>query len=425
MKKTNIMFRLYLKYLAWFIAFFASIALVFVPMMPTVLSLMGFESFLGITFSGETEKSYVNVLLMGLDKDETRSDVMMVAQLNLESNSVNILQIPRDTYIQNNRFDKKINSAYGAGGPERSIKEVQTLIDIDIDKYAIVTTSGFRDLIDAVGGVYYDIPMDMNYDDDLQDLHIHLKAGYQLLDGDKAEQYVRCRYIYPNGDLGRVEAQSGFIKEAIDQIIERFGTDKTLDTGKLLSTLGDMVDTNFTMSEMLKYSPFLLNINMDHVNIMMLEGQAEYRNHISYFIANKAKNDKIIKEYFTPNISEADLSEIQARDEAIGRSVEEYNVADSMLSNILPSDINVFVLDYSGTSGHLLATTVNILESSGYKIVGEAIAQTATADKTYCVSSPNSQLSSKVAADLGLEHYHINPDYNNNADVVLVLGKEE
>jgi len=268
MSSTNPAFKLYLKTTAMFTAIFLSIAVVFVPIAPTVMSLMGVQSFLGISFSGQTEKTYLNVLLMGLDKGETRTDVMMLAQLNLENNGINILQIPRDTYVNNNRYDKKINSAYGAGGPENSIKELQTLIDVEIDKYATVTTAGFRDLIDAVGGVYYDVPVDMNYDDPIQDLHIHLKKGYQLLDGDKAEQFVRCRSIYQTGDLGRIEAQSGFIEESIKQIIERNKSGEA-DTENLLRTIGEMVDTNFTFEEMLKYAPHLLSLNYDNINIMM------------------------------------------------------------------------------------------------------------------------------------------------------------
>jgi len=416
--------RYYLKTTAWVLAFFISIAIVFVPIMPSVLNLLGYNSFLGINFSGLTERTYINVLLMGLDKEETRSDVMMVAQLNLDANSINVLQIPRDTYINNNRGDKKINSAYGSGGPEKSIEEVSAIIDLDIDNYAVVTTSGFRDVIDAVGGVYYDIPQDMNYDDPLQDLHIHLKKGYQLLDGDKAEQYVRCRYIYPTGDIGRVEAQSDFLKEAFSQVTERYKTGGDVNTQRLISTLGDMVDTDFTLEEMLKYAPYLLNVNMENLNIMMLSGTPEYRDGISYFIPDTAKNSQLIKEYFTPAISEADLSEIKARDEAVGRNYTEHLTADAPLTNIAPYDVNVFIYDYSSSGGQALTDARQTLESLGYNIVGTATAATATADKTYCVSSWQSQLSSVVAKELNLKYYHINPDYANRADVVLVLGKE-
>jgi len=424
MRSTNTAFKLYLKTTALFTAIFLSVAVVFVPIAPTVMSLMGVQSFLGITFSGQTEKTCLNVLLMGLDKGETRTDVMMLAQLNLENNGINILQIPRDTYINNNRYDKKINSAYGAGGPENSIKELQTIIDVEIDKYATVTTSGFRDLIDAVGGVYYDVPVDMNYDDPIQDLHIHLKKGYQLLDGDKAEQFVRCRSIYQTGDLGRIEAQSGFIEESIKQIIERNKSGEA-DTENLLRTIGEMVDTNFTLEEMLKYAPFLLNLNYNNINIMMLEGVAQYRNRISYFIADDEKNAQLIKEYFTPNISEADLSEIKVRDEALGNSVVEYPVSDALPSSVSASQVSVYILDYSLTDGAELEKAKTKLSELGYNVVGGISSKTAYSDKTYCVSSEDTQLSSKLASDLGMENYYINSDYANDADVILLIGKDE
>ncbi len=425
MKQTNPLLKYYLKATAWFLALFASLAIVFVPIMPTILNLMGHSSFLGIGFSGDTESTYVNVLVMGLDKEETRSDVMMIAQLNLDTNSVNVLQIPRDTYVSNKRNDRKINSAYGSGGPPAPIKEVKTLVDIDLEKYAVVTTSGFRDVIDAVGGIYYDIPQDMNYDDPLQDLHINLQKGYQLLDGDKAEQYVRCRYIYPTGDIGRVEAQSDFLKEAFSQITERYKSGDNINTQKLITTFGDMIDTNFTLEEMLKYAPYLLNVDMQNLNIMMLAGEPQYRNGASYFIADSEKNKQIIRDYFTPATSEADLSEIKARDEALGKNYTEHLTIDAPVTNIAPSEINVFIYDYSSTGGKALNEATDELQSFGYNIVGSVVASTAVADKTYCVSSWQSQLSSLVAKSLNLEHYHINPDYANQADVVLILGKED
>ena len=428
MKIKNPAFKLYIKATSWFLAIFASIAIVFAPIVPSALGLWGIESFLGMDmtyFTGDTEQSYVNILLMGLDKDETRSDVMMIAQLNMINNSVNILQIPRDTYIQTKRYDKKINSAYGAGGPESSINAVKSVVDLDIDKYAIVTTSGFRDVIDIVGGVYYDVPRDMNYDDDYQDLHIHLKKGYQLLDGDKAEQYVRCRNIYPSGDLGRIEAQSGFIKAAMEQIIQRFTNESDVDVEKLLSALGDMVDTNFTLGEMLKYAPYILSINMDNVNIMMLDGEAQYRGGASYFIVDKEGSERQIREYFTPDISEADLSEVKARDNALGKNKEEHLTSDAPEFDTPNSDVTVYIMDYSGTDGEKMELTKQKLVEEGYKISGSITANTIISDETYCISKTDSLFSAKVARSLGIDKYYINHDYSQAADVTIILGKEE
>ena len=240
--------KIYLKFTALFKAILISILFVFAPLLPTLTELTGLETLLkswgiDISFGDETEKSYANVLLLGVDKSERLSDVMMIAQLNMVNNSVNILQLPRDTYIDNNRYDKKLNSAYGSVSTNsiddrvaKTMEEIQTLVDIEFDGYVLVTTAGFRDVIDAVGGVEYDVPQDMNYDDDYQDLHIHLKKGMQLLDGDKAEQYVRYRSGYATGDLGRIDAQSDFIKEAMKQILEKSNSQTTEENNEELST---------------------------------------------------------------------------------------------------------------------------------------------------------------------------------------------
>ncbi len=414
----------YLKFMAVFTVIFSSIAIVFAPLVSTVMDLYGYQSFLGINFSGEKEKSYVNVLLMGLDKSESLSDVMMVAQLNLMTNGVNVIQIPRDTYIDNDRYDKKINSAYGEGGPEKSIEELRTILDLDIDGYVTVTTSGFRDVIDAVGGIYYDVPQDMNYEDPYQDLYIHLKAGYQLLDGDKAEQYVRYRAGYANGDIGRVEAQSDFIKEAIRQIVERNISNQEADTSKLITSLSKMVNTDFNLSEMLKYAPYILKVNMDNVNVMMIEGYPEYRNNISYFIADDEANERLVREYFTPDISEADLSEINVRDDAIGKNSVEYYVSETPEMNIPESDISVYILDYSCTDGISLEKVSDALKASGYNVVGSVSSKTATIENTCCISSESRPYASKVARSLGMDTYILNPEHSNDADVVVIIGKD-
>jgi len=127
-------FKVYLKCTALITVILASLVFVFAPIVPTIMNLMGMNSFLGIEFTGETEKTYVNILLMGVDKSETLSDVMMIAQLNMVDNTINILQIPRDTYIKNRRSDKKLNSAFGAGGPKKTIEELSTVVDIEIDE---------------------------------------------------------------------------------------------------------------------------------------------------------------------------------------------------------------------------------------------------------------------------------------------------
>lgn len=420
--------KVYLKCTAFFTVFFASVIFVFAPLIPTFMSLMGVESIFGVSmnFSGEKEKSYVNVLLLGVDKTESLSDVMMVAQLNMANNSVNILQFPRDTYIKGRRGDKKLNSAYGSGGVEKTIEDIQSLVDIDIDGYVLVTTSGFRDVVDAVGGIYYDVPRDMNYDDDFQDLHIHLKKGYQLLDGDKAEQYVRFRAGYATGDLGRIEAQSGFIKEAMRQIIEKYSTGSGDETQKLLSAISDIVTTDFTFQEMIKYAPYILKVDMDKVNIMPLAGEAPpvtSEGQGSFFYADYDKNKQIILEYFSPDTSEVDFSEIEARDNAKGKNSLTKNVGDVNFESLKERSYSVYLMDYSGDGGKSLSKVKDCLSTSSYNIAGTIEARTCTSDNTYAICKKDDS-SAPVARALGLDTYLVNSELDIGADVVIIIGKD-
>lgn len=419
--------KIYLKCTAFFTAIFASLTIVFAPLIPTFMDLVGAKSFFGIDFdfSGKIEKSYVNVLLMGVDKSEALSDVMMIAQLNMANNSVNILQLPRDTYIEGRKGDKKLNSAYGSGGVKKTIEDIQTLVDIEIDGHVLVTTSGFRDVVDAVGGIYYDVPRDMNYDDVYQDLHIHLKKGYQLLDGDKAEQYVRYRSGYVTGDLGRIDAQSDFIKEAMRQILEKNASNSNEETKKLLASISKMVTTDFTFEEMLQYAPYILKIDMDKVNIMRLAGEAPpvTGNQGSFFYPDHEENARIVYEYFSPDTSEVDFSEVEARDKAKGKNSVSMSVSDVPSVDTPEKNIKVYLMDYSKTNGESLNTVRNFLEQSGYDVIGAIEANTCTSDETYVICKEGN-VASKIAREMGLSTYTINQDLDSEADVVVIIGKD-
>lgn len=245
-------------------------------------------------------KTHVNVMLLGVDKDGTRTDVMIMGHLNLVDKSITMIQIPRDTYVPDNgRRDKKINSAY-ASGVDTTFKEVEMVTGVEVDKYVKIDTSQFRNIIDEIGGIDYDVPIDMHYDDPTQDLHIHIDKGYQTLDGAKAEQFVRFRQDndgngYPEGDVGRLKAQQGFIKEAIKQL---FSFKNTLKIPSLISTFDKMVETNFTNGELLSYMSSVFEIGHENISVITLAGEGKYRYGGSYFFPDKEKNDELIDLYF-------------------------------------------------------------------------------------------------------------------------------
>ncbi len=172
------------------------------------------------TVSGNRKEGVYTFLLVGTDMWDGNTDTIMVVSYDTKEQDINIMSIPRDTMI-NEKWDlKKINSVYSrTGGSIDSLSNrVQKLIGFKPDFYVKVDLTMFVKLVDLVGGVEFDVPQDMKYDDPYQDLHIDLKKGVQVLDGQHAMQLVRFRR-YSEGDIKRVEVQQAFMKALIKECL--------------------------------------------------------------------------------------------------------------------------------------------------------------------------------------------------------------
>lgn len=170
--------------------------------------------------SGERKEGVYTFLLVGTDKDDGNTDTIMVASYDTVNQKISIMSIPRDTMINESWDIKKINSVYSRTGNsiDSLANRIKKLIGFKPDYYIKVELSVFVELVDLVGGVEFYVPCDMNYDDPYQDLHIHLKEGQQLLDGEKAMQLVRFRG-YNGGDIKRTEVQQAFLKALIEECL--------------------------------------------------------------------------------------------------------------------------------------------------------------------------------------------------------------
>ncbi len=167
-----------------------------------------------------------NVLLLGVNGGLT--DTIMLVSFDMDSKKVDVISIPRDTYYErkgyNGAAECKLNAAY-KGNPVNSARAVSELLcGIPINYYAVIEYDGVRNIVNSMGGVPMEIPNiagkgGMYYNDpyDTPPLKIAIPAGYQVLDGDHAVQFLRFRKGYPEGDLGRVKAQQAFVRSAFKQ----------------------------------------------------------------------------------------------------------------------------------------------------------------------------------------------------------------
>lgn len=265
----------------------------------------------GTSLSGEISKHLdkpvgdkFNILLMGLDQDKTRADTIMIVSVDPKENTVKLLSVPRDTQIKVNGSTIKINATMGYKRKEElMIQELRTLTGMPIHYYAEIDFNGFKEVVDLLGGVDYNVPYNMNYDDPTQNLHIHLNAGMQHLDGQAAHDFVRFRHNnggsapgeYAMGDPGRIKAQQAFLKELVRQKLQPQYITKAPE---LINEIYRYVKTNFSVSDALRYAGMLTKINADTFQTFMLPGESVYEHSLWYHKCDLEKTAELVRTEF-------------------------------------------------------------------------------------------------------------------------------
>ncbi len=261
-----------------------------------------------------TKKNLDTITFLILGKSQNLTDTIMVCSYDPKNQTAAMLSIPRDTFTGNNK-DKatamqKINSLYQIS-PQKTLDAVNKLTGLNIQYYATIDTKSLRDVVDAVGGVYFDVPRDMKYTDTEQKLYIDLKQGYQLLDGDKAEQLLRFRHgqnlsdtyssDYGQQDLGRMRTQREFLVEAAKQIMQAKNVFKI---GEFIDIAHKNLETNIPLNLIKDYVPYALEFNMDNVQSDMLPGAAGTYNKVALYIADTKKAKELVRDMFHINTDE-------------------------------------------------------------------------------------------------------------------------
>ncbi len=264
-------------------------------------------------FLDDEFKEPFNVLILGGDRVNKNTDTIIVANVDLLKPKITLLSIPRDTRVLVDGKLTKINSAYPRGKEKLAIKTVSDFLNIDIKYYVYLDTKAFREIVDLFGGVEFNVPVDIDYDDPGQDLHIHLKKGQQHLDGDMAEQFMRFRHYnknkvnkwYDGSDLKRIEAQQSFIKEFIKQ---KFNFKYLSKAAKCMDIIYDNIDTNIDVDKVAKSLSYCYDFDLNSIDIITLPGEAAYINKLSYYLYDRKKTYEIVKANFkTSQISLADF----------------------------------------------------------------------------------------------------------------------
>ena len=252
-----------------------------------------------------------NFLLVGYDKAAGLTDVIMLAHFDTNTGAINIIQVPRDTYARYNEtgYYKKINGALSYY--KRDLDSLASFLEanlcIKIDFYASVNLVAFKNIVDIIGGVEMYVPRDMFYDDPAQNLYIDLKEGYQTLNGEQAEGFVRFRSGYVTADIGRTDAQKLFMTAFMKKFISSVNVSTLSQVG---AQMLKHVETNLTLNEFIYLATKVLSIDIDKLTMMTLPGQSA-REHGSwgtwYYVLSRSSMLKAVNNYL--NVYTRDIPE--------------------------------------------------------------------------------------------------------------------
>lgn len=236
----------------------------------------------------------MTVLMLGLDsRDEAmRTDTIMLLTLNQRNDEINIISIPRDMRVEiPGRGLDKINHAHAFGGVRLTREAVENFLGIKVDYYMTTDFTGFESIVDILGGIEYDVETKMRYY--ASDVTIELDPGPQLLDGDKALQYVRWRSD-GYGDLGRVQRQQKLLTAILEEML---AFRNVLKVHRLIPELAQNIKTDLELSRALSLANKLKNVDIAEINTFTLPGTVGSIQGISYVLPEEEGIRQLVERY--------------------------------------------------------------------------------------------------------------------------------
>lgn len=376
----------------------------------------------------------IKVLILGVstDTDAELTDTIMIASYNPNTQKANLLSIPRDTFTGKNQkkavASQKINSLYNINKtPDKTLAAVNELTGLDIKYYVVVKTEALIKLVDAIGGVKFNVPMRMKYTDTSQNLVIDLEEGEQLIDGNKAEQLLRFRHNdyqkgvgmtsypseYGDNDFGRMRTQRDFIIATLKQTLKPSNIFKI---GQILEIANENVDTNLELSFVKDYIPYAVELDTENITSATLPGttpDVSTTNGVSIFVADKKASKELIQSMFYADVTE------ENKDNTISNNTTSISTTTTQTAE----DISIELLNGSGDNSKI-EKAKKLLEEAGYNVkkTGKtsSIAQTIITNKKD-VTDENLKNIKQV---LGKGNISTNKSSTSLVDVTIIIGKD-
>ena len=384
----------------------------------------------------ETRKNMTDIEFLVLGESLNLTDTIMIGKYDPNSQKASLISIQRDTFIGDNpkratAYDK-INSVYQGKNSEKILKEVNELTGLNLKYYVAIDTKGLRELVDAIGGVEFYVPMDMKYDDTSQDLHINLKEGLQKLNGDQAEQVLRFRHNndgtsypeeYGDNDTGRMRTQREFIMQVIKQTAK---PENIFKIGEILEVAKEYVITNIDFEVAKDYVPYAVEFNTDDLLTASLPGINTNKNTSGtwVFTHDKKATQALIQELFYDRDNTEELTE---NAETTTNNVTSNTSTNSTINNTVTSnkksDIKIEILNGSGDSKKL-QKAVSELEGAGYKVTRTGTTNSTSKTTIIDKKDVSNTLLQNMKEVLGTGVIQNSQSSSSKVDVTIIIGKD-
>jgi LCP family protein required for cell wall assembly len=259
--------------------------------------------------STNRKDGFYTFIIVGKDDGNGNTDTMMLGAFDSKNKKLNIVNIPRDTMVNVSWSVKKVNTLLAFGGGAEGLKAgIRDLIGFTVDSYIIVDLDAFVQIVDAVGGLEFDVPVDMHYDDPTQDLSIHINAGLQYLDGEDALKVFRFRSGYASADIGRIDTQQKFLKALAKKLLNIGNITKVKEFSRIFS---DNVETDLSLGNIIWYGQEFLGMKEEDIQFYTLpENYNDSVRGLSYCSINVEEWLKIVNEYLNPYKQEITLDNV-------------------------------------------------------------------------------------------------------------------
>lgn len=359
---------------------------------------------------------FLVVGISGCEEDYKLADTIMLCSYDPKTQKASLLSIPRDTYVGKNKekatASLKINAVYRNGDNINGmVKSIEEITGVEISNYLIIDTDALVQVVDAIGGVEFDVPIDMKYDDTTQDLHIDLKAGYQKLNGQQAEWLVRFRhnndgtsypFEYGDNDIGRMRTQREFISATLKQTLK---PSNIFNITKIAQIAFDNINTNMDFDTIKDYIPYAVNFSTENLKTGTLPGTPEKCNGVWIYTVNKKQTEKLVQELFIDE-----------------ETPDEDTTTPQNNGDTQAKQLKIELLNGTGKDSNLSKVT-EILKEKGYDVVKTG--NTTSTAKTQIINRTNQKTEEtkklKTLLKVGETSQKIN---NSKVDYTIILGKD-